>query len=254
MPICPRCGKILCNEQSLQNHLSSQICKANQQNKVGSLPKRQDTVTRILNTHDYDYWYSCDFKGNITYIDPGVTNVLKYSSEELIAYSGYDTIYQNDKFYVSQCHISAIATKVPEPCIFRRITKDGIVIPIKSNGILNESIGEIIVYEKLICFQDLSAINIILNKDFTYAYVNDKFTEIYGYTLAELNANGTKYFDLWVFESEIKFAENVAQFVSKKGFTCKHTIINKHNKQVQVQGSVIDKGNFYMISSHNLNI
>lgn len=237
MPICPRCGKTLCNQQSLDNHLRSNACKnANLCQSV-----------KIRNSHDYDFWYTSNFKGIITHIDKESACVLGYTVEEIIGNSGYDTIYEGDKFYVSQFHLSTIINKIPETVIFRRVCKNGNILAVKSSGILNESIGEIVVYEKLITFSDDNNINFILNKDFTYCWISDKFTEVLGYSTKDLL--NMKTYDIWTPESLKLFPNAAAQLADKQWFKCIHEVYNKSKQVLRMECSAADRGNFYMVSN-----
>ena len=60
MPVtCQCCGKILCNQQSLDYHLKSQNCKQKRE------PEGRDSFTSLQN---YDRSYICDLRGFILYI------------------------------------------------------------------------------------------------------------------------------------------------------------------------------------------
>ena len=78
MPNCPRCGKQLCNQQSLENHLRSNVCR-----------KKMENLTTTRNHHAYDIWLTCDFRGNITHIDKDSASILEYTAEEVLGNKVY---------------------------------------------------------------------------------------------------------------------------------------------------------------------
>ena len=246
MPTCPRCGKVLCNEQSLQNHMKSNLCKP-------CNDKTKNTSIQMRNNQDYDYSFYCDLKGVITSISESDANKLEYKSNEMIGRSGYDFMHANDRFYVSQIHMASLIHKVPNVVNFRRITKSGDVFTVIGEATINETQNEIFVYEKFIKFDDQNAINFILNKDFSYCWVNCKYTEVYGYTLEELQNQNIKDVNLWDNESKSKIGDILVNLANASEFISSHTIVNKHGKEIKVKGLAIDKGNFYMVSNNVAN-
>ena len=231
MPICPRCGKSLCNQQSLDNHTKSNRC---------------NTSIQMRNNLDYDYSFYCNLKGYITNISENDANKLGYSSNEMIGCSGYDMIYQNDLFYVSQLHLQSIINKIPNTINLRRITKTNDVIPVFSAGTINETQNEIFVYEKFIRFNDQNAINFILNQDFSYCWINDKFTEVYGYTMNDLKS--LKEMELVRTEHLTEFSTGVIELNKNNSASITFDRLCKNGKYIKVKVKALNKGNFYMIS------
>ena len=171
----------------------------------------------------------------------------------MIGRSGYDFVYNKDKFYVSQLHTEMIITKQPQIINFRRISKTNDIIPIQSSGIINESINEIQVFEKILNFPEKDSINFILNNEGTYAWISPKYTEMYGYNLEDiidthdmfliLNHNQT-----WFLQKLIDIREQ--KYINDIQICRKH----KNGSIMPVEGTAIFLGNFIMLSEHVINI
>jgi len=182
--------------------------------------------------------------GIITHINNVDAQTLGFTPGEMIGCSGYDYIYTNDKFYVSQKHLETFISKIPISIVFRRLQKNQIYVPVLSGAIINETLNEIIVYEKIINFDDDNNANFIVDLDGTISYMNDIYTKLYGYILDDC----VKDYELWHPDSLSYFNQKSIALHEKKSCTIKYRKKCKGGNYVHVTSHAIHKGNFIMIS------
>ena len=233
MPICPRCGKNLCNQQSLDYHLQSARCSAKHSNLI-----------KTPNIPHFDISFTCDLKGVITEISNESAQVLGYVSSELIGQSMYITTYEMDKFYATQFHISMLISKVSDVYCLRRITKDDIIIPMKTYACINMNENKIIVYDNIIKFSNANSGNVIVNLDGYICHMNSKYTEYFGYTSTDC----IKDYDTWHPQDKQKFIDSNVKLNIAKQVNIKYRKKCKNNSYICVAGFANHRGNFIMIS------
>ena len=241
MSICPRCGRVLSTKQALDYHLDKNVCKKTK--------TQENEVKELRNQKDYDFTFICDLKGIITHISNEDSICLGYTPYEMIGRSGYDFIYIKDKFYVSQLHTESLITKQPQIINFRRISKTNDIIPVQSSGLINESMNEIQVFEKILKFDNNNAINFILNNDGTYSWISYKYTQVYGYTLEDIL--DTHDIFLIVNHNQTWFLQKLIDIREQKQIN-NMQICRKHKNGsiLSVEGNATYFGNFILISEN----
>ena len=183
MPTCPRCGKNLCNKQSLENHMQSTNCRP-----------CQPPLTQNSFTNSY-YSLKTDLKGKLIEVSDAVLKAWNYNYDDLINRCGYDFIYEKDKFYVCQLHIESLINNVPASHIFRRIGGNGNIFPVQASWTISKDQNELSICETILNFHKESSINYLLNSDLSFCYVSNVFKDKYGYSLQDLE--NVKWYDIW---------------------------------------------------------
>ena len=170
MVICPKCGKSLSTQQSLDYHLKH-VCKSH-----------------INFEKHFDTSFFCDYKGNITYIDGKSAANYGYSQVDLIGRNSYEFIYEPDKEHLYKAHIEFIATKMPQAVQYRRICKDGKLIYVTGCGILDEKSGNITMCEKII-MEENSKNLLMLNLEGNIIEMSSEFLIHFGHHKSDLLGN-----------------------------------------------------------------
>tara|TARA_B110000977_G_C11068665_1_gene488776 strand:+ start:219 stop:938 length:720 start_codon:yes stop_codon:yes gene_type:complete len=235
MPVCHYCGKQLCNEQSLRNHIESRACPKNDSRRVETLQRKKK---------DYDFSFMCDLKGVITHIDKKDAECLLYSPDDIIGKSGYDFIYEEDKLYMSHKHIAALVNKTSDTYAIRRVKKNEEILTVLEGWVINETLNEIFVYGKILTFENVSGINFILNKNLNFSWISKEFTNTYGYCLNDLK--GVSFFSLNNLTDCTHFLVDLT--TTKKEITMTFSKRCKNHDHVKVKCNATNKGNFFMIS------
>ena len=216
MPKCSRCGKSLCNEQSLQNHMRSNICK------------QQKTVN---NLQDYNLFYVCTLHGII----------LENNAHENIGSNIYDNMYDKDKYYVYQKHINVLITRQPTVMSYRILNKEKNIIPVVSLWNIDNKQTNLHIYTKYLEFKDSNTINFICNIDFTIYDVNDEFLKIYEYIKEEC-------YELSLYDLHTNKYKIIKEIGIQNNLYTEQEIQTKSGKCMYVLEEVIKYDNFMFVS------
>lgn len=123
MPICCKCGKVLCNNQSLEYHMSSNQC----------LKKKEKEKVKLKCS------CICSLHGDILKCEQSFADFMNISIKEAIGSNLYIFVYEKDLFYVSRIHNQILIDRQDKQVNFRRIAKDGKVIITQSNWSLTDN-------------------------------------------------------------------------------------------------------------------
>lgn len=237
MPICPKCGKNLSTQQSLEYHLSSKNCEN----------KNFITTQQHSKPISFDISFTCDCNGIITDIDNESADKLEFNRIDMIGTSGYNTILDNDKFYVSQYHIRALSQNFCTNINYRRVKKNKEVVCVNSSSLLMKKHDEIlfVINERILPVEHETESRFTMNFDGKITSMNQNYTKIYGYTLQD-QVNDT---DLWHSEDLLNHLPQFRNLISGIDTFMSGTIrkLNYQKKYLTVYTQMFNKGNFIFI-------